>query len=391
MTVLERSLREMFAARVETAPAVDDLASRVIRKGRRARRGRMAVGGVAGALALAGMVSGVASLQQWWAADPDPRGGVVSAVFPPPDSPRVVTEEQELPWRGADLGVEVRLVNRVWTVDGQRPLLRATGLVEQAYRTRYGLVYGGGSDIRIRRGEEAVDLATGVTAWLPSPDGQRIAFVSDGEVLVAPLHPGGLGTAQRAAVPDGVTPVAFWGERVVLSGPRPGTFDVWDPARPFEPAWTRDLAAVYGEVDGDLIVLVGEPGSYCVAAVPEGDARLRPAGDCLRAVPVTEDGYGWLAPGGDWLALPSGDRIALVALSDAGGPAGQAACPWNRTVTPLWWDERTLLTVDETGVVSCTVDGSVQRLGRPRGIGSHLEFVPPLGGKVPALAARSLK
>src|SRR5690606_24926466 len=141
----------------------------------------------------------------------------------------VVTEEPELPWRGADLGVEVRLANQVWTADGRRPLLRADGMVSQAYRTRYGLVYGGNSDIRIRRGEEAVALATGVSAWPPSPDGQRIAFVSNGEVLVAPLHEGGLGKTQRAEVPAGTAPVAFWGERVVMAGPE-GTFDVWDPS-----------------------------------------------------------------------------------------------------------------------------------------------------------------
>lgn len=389
MTVLENSLREMFAAQAEHPPPVSDVATTVIRKGRRVRRGRAAVGGMAGVLALAGMVGGVVSLQEWWLAEPDTRTGVVTAVLPPSDPAPAIMEGRELPWRGAGRGVEVRLVNRVWTADGQRPLLRAAGLVAQAYRTPHGLVYGGDSDIRIRRGEEAVDLATGVATWLPSPDGERIAFTSDGEVLVAPLHPGGLGQAQRAAVPAGVTPVAFWGERVVLAGPDPGTFDVWDPSGPFEPAWTRDLVTVYGQVEGDLIVLVGGPGSYCVAAVPAGETGLRPAGaaGCSRPVPVTADGYGWLAPGGDWLALPSGAHVALVALSGDAAAAEPVNCPRDPAVTPIWWDERTLLTADDTGVVSCTVDGSVERLGRPDGIGSRFEFVPPLGGKVVSLAA----
>lgn len=391
MTVLERSLREMFAAQVESTPALDDLAGRAIRKGRRVRRMRRMVGSVTGALVLAGMVGGIASLEQWWMVETDTRGGVVTGVLPPPDRPPVVTEEQELPWRGAELGVELRFVNRVWTAGGQRPLLRAEGLVEQAYRTPHGLVYGGTSDVRIRRGEEDVELATGVTAWLPSPDGQRIAYVSGRDVLVAPLDRDGLGQAQRAAVPTGTVPVAFWGDRVVLAGPDPGTFDVWDPSRPFEPAWTGDLAAVYGEVDGDLVVLVGEPGSYCVATVPAGHTELRPADDCATPVPVTEDGYGWLAPGGDWLALPADDRIVLVALSDGAERAGEAACPRHPAVTPIWWDGRTLLTADGTGVVGCTVDGSVERLGRPHGIGTRFEFVPPLGVKVPPRASRPVE
>src|SRR5690606_17059666 len=80
MTVLENSLREMFAAQAEHPPPVSDVATTVIRKGRRVRRGRAAVGGMAGVLALAGMVGGVVSLQEWWLAEPDTRTGVVTAV-----------------------------------------------------------------------------------------------------------------------------------------------------------------------------------------------------------------------------------------------------------------------------------------------------------------------
>jgi len=90
-------------------------------------------------------------------------------------------------------------------------------------------------------------------------------------------------------------------------------------------------------------------------------------------------------------AIAAADRIVSWALPDGAERAGAAPCPRPPAVTPIWWDGRTLLTADGTGVVGCTVDGSVERLGRPHGIGTRFEFVPPLGVKVPPRASRPVE
>lgn len=384
MIVLENELREMFAARVEGAPAVHDPATAVIGRARRARRGRVAAGGTAAALTLAGLFGGVVSLQGWWAPEPTVNNAVISPILPPPEPATEIsgTDDEPLPWRGNRHGLELRLVNRIWAADGERPLLRGTALVEQAYRTPYGLLYGSPAEIRLAGSDEVVGLATDAGRWLPSPDGRQVAFISGGALHVARLDTDGLGTPARADVPAGTTPVIFWGERVVLAGPEPGTYDLWDPAGPYRPAWTDQLAAVYGQAGDDLVVLVGEPGAHCLARVPAGADELRPdrGGGCDRPVPVGPDGYGWLAPGGGWLALPDGDQVHLLPTSPPqGDDVATVTCPRHEPVTPMWWDATTLLTADESGVVTCNVAGEKERLGRPDGLGPEWDYVPALG------------
>jgi hypothetical protein len=379
--MLEDSLREAFHRQVESLPMVDDPATVAVRRGRRSRHLRLVAGGLAAVLVLAGLVGGSMLVRDWWQ-QPFATGGVVSPAFrlpePLPDRPAGPDAGR---WHGGELGVEVRVVNRVWTATGERLLLRGSALVDQAYRTPHGLVYGNDEEIRLHREDGAVvDLVAAPGPWVVSPDGQRVATVSGVTLQVFRLGPAGLlGEPARAGVPAGTEPVSFWGDRVIISGPAGDRFDVWDPAALYQPTWTS-LAAVYGQVDGDLLVLVAGSGGPCLARIPAGAPRLEPAGGQCRGSLAAGDRSGWLSPTGEWLALPQGDRLQLVA---AGGEQGElvqvATCPREERVEPVWWSDTVLLSGDHDGAVSCDVDGSVTRLDLPGGVGRLWQFLPSLG------------
>jgi hypothetical protein len=373
-------LRDTFAEQVKSAPVLDDPATTAIRCARRARQRRHLASGLASMLTLVLLAGGMMSMRDFWQ-EPTTHTGVTSPVLPPPEP---VTQEPE-PWQGSVLGVEVRLVNRVWTADGERVLLSGAGLVTQAYRTPYGLIYGNDEEVSLRLDDGSVTaLAKDAGRWRVSPDGQWIVLVADRTARVAPLEAGGLGAVMQAQVPEGTVPVAFWGERVVLAGPDGQGYDVWDPATPdYEPSWTDQVAAVYGEAGADLVVLVPDSDRYCLAVV-SGDAdSLNPdgVGACDRPVPVTDQPpRGWLSPDGRWLAAPVDDGLRLFEVPVPDGADAQAmTCPWREHVAPVWLDSTTLVTADDIGAFSCRVDGAVEQLSLPDRLGSRWEFVPVLG------------
>ncbi len=380
MRTVDELLRETFAQRVKSAPALDDPATTAIRRARRTRQRRHLAGGLASVLALVVLAGGMVSMRDFWQ-QPTTHTGVTSPVLPPPEP---VTHEPE-PWQGNVLGVEIRLVNRVWTADGERLLLSGAGLVTQAYRAPYGLVYGNDEEVSLRLDDGSVTgLAEDAGRWRVSPDGQWIVLVSDRTASVAPLESDGLGAVMRAQVPEGTTPVAFWDERVVLAGPDAQGYDVWDPATPdYEPSWTDQVAAVYGQAGADLVVLVQDSDRYCLALVPGDADGLAPdgVGNCALPVPVTDQPpRGWLSPDGRWLAVPVDDELRLLDVqAPYGADASAVTCPWREQVAPIWLDSTTLVTADDVGAFSCDVGGAVEPLSLPDRLGSRWEFVPVLG------------
>jgi hypothetical protein len=381
--MLEESLRETFKDRADALPMVDDPATGVIRRARRVRLRQSAVRGLAAVLVLAGLMGGSLQLRHWWQ-EPAGTGGVHSPILPPAEP---IHDRQPVagvePWDGGEMGLQVRVVNRVWTPTGERLLLRGSALVEQAYQTPYGLLYGNEREVRLRRhGGAVVDVLADSGHWLVSPDGERVAAVADGVLRVVQLGPAGVaGEPAVAQVAAESRPVAFWGTRVVISGPADG-FDLWDPASGYEPAWNSRIVAVYGQVGADLLVLVGAPDGYCLATVPAGASRPDPdltTGQCEQPLPVTRDGFGWLAPGGGWLALPDGDRLRLVEVTGSSGEPTKVSCPRQEWKTPTWWNPTTLLSADRNGAVSCDVRGAVTRVELPDQAGRLWEFVPALG------------
>lgn len=380
--MLEDSLREAFQRQVESLPGADDPATAAIRRGQRARRQRLVAGGLAAVLVIAGLVAGSLLLRDWW--QQPVSTGVVSPVFPLPEPlPDRSAGPDRGQWHGGELGVEVRVVNRVWTAAGERFLLGGSALVDQAYRTPHGLVYGNDQEIRLHREDgTVVDLVAAPGPWVVSADGQRVATVSGTTVQVLGLGPAGLlGEPARAGVPPGSQPVGFWGDRVIISGPEGDRFDVWDPAMPYRPAWSS-LAAVYGQAGDDLLVLVADPEGLCLARVPAGAPRLTPAGSqCLRTLSgVTEPSSGWLSPTGEWLALPEGDRVQIVEVGQEQGQLGPVAtCPRDERVEPVWWSDTVLLSARRGGAVSCDVNGTVAGVDLPGGTGRLWQFLPPAG------------
>lgn len=380
MRTVDELLRNTFAERARSAPVLDDPATTAIRRARRARQRRHLAGALASTLALVLLAGGMMSMRDFWQ-QPTTHTGVTSPVLPPPEP---VTHEPE-PWQGSVLGVEIRLANRVWTADGERLLLSGAGLVTQAYRTPYGLVYGNDEQVILRRDDGSVTgLAEDAGRWRVSPDGQWIVLVADGTARVAPLGADGLGAVMQAQVPEGTTPVAFWEERVVLAGPDGQGYDVWDPAtQDDEPSWTDQVAAVYGQAGADLVVLVRDADRYCLALVPGDADGLAPDGidDCDRPVPVIDQPPpGWLSPDGQWLAFPVDDDLRLFAVQAPDGADAQAmTCPWRERVAPVWLDSTTLVTADDMGAFSCDVDGAVEQLSLPDRLGGRWEFVPALG------------
>jgi hypothetical protein len=381
MTVLENSLREMFERQVESSLTVDDPATVAIRRARRVRHRRSVVHGIATVLVIVGLAVGTVQLQHWWQG-PVATTGVVSPILPRPEP---VHEPVPEPWHGGELGVELRMFNRLWTATGEHQVLSGSALVRQAYRTPYGVVYGSEQEIRLRRDDATVvDLVSYAGQWLVSPDGRQVVSVAGDTAQVVPLDMNAeRGQLEQAHVPEGTRPAAFWGSRVILGSSDGARFDVWDPAGSYDPAWNSALAAVYGPVDEDLLVLVGEPGGYCLALVPAGADRLEPDqtdGSCQQPLPVTADGYGWLAPGGGWLAVPDGDQVQLIQVTlDEREVTPVATCPRHEPVTPIWSNPTTLLSADGDGAVSCDIDGAVNRSGRPDRIGRLWQYVPALG------------
>jgi hypothetical protein len=373
---VEDSLRAMFANQVEGAPVLDDPASRAIHRSRRSRRVRHVSATLASVLAVGLLSGGVVSMRDLWQ---EPTGaGITSAVLPPPE-PSVNEPE---PWDGDGLGLDIRLVNRVWTGDGERVLLSGSGLVERVYRTPYGLLYGNEDAIRLRLHDGAVvDIAREPGQWLVSQDGQRLVMVAAGTARVASLDEDGLGPPQRTDVPWGTKPVAFWDDRVVLAGPDDVGFDLWDPtAVDYEPEWTHAVEAVLGQADRDLVVLVGEPAAYCLSLVSPGATTVRPDQDCALPLPEEAEAYGWLAPDGRWVAVAASDEVLLVEVpGELDSEASVAECPRQEDVVPTWLDSSLLLTADGAGAISCEITGRTERLRLPDRLGTRWDYVPVLG------------
>jgi hypothetical protein len=393
---VEDLLRNTFAHQVRDAPVLDDPASPAIRGARRARGRRHLSVGVASVLALAVMSGGMLSVRDHWWQEP-PGTGVTSLIVPPPEA----VASDPAPWDGTGIGLEIRVANWLWTTDGDRLLLSGSALVERAYRTPYGLLYGNGNEILLRSDDGVVTaLVSDAGHWQVSPDAAWIVRIHDGDARVMALRGGELGEPVGVEVPDGTIPVMFWGERVVLAGPDGAGYDVWDPAdSDYVPVWTDRIVAVYGQVGDDLAVLADGPDGACLVLVPVAADALHQSdsGDCHLPLPVGghDDGgrYGWLAPGGQWIAVAAGHEVLLVeiaassaAAAAAGADVAQAVadaavvrCPRREPVEPVWLDDTTLLTADEMGAIGCHVDGSVERLGLPERLGTRWAYVPALG------------
>ncbi len=392
MTGLEQSLRDLFAEQAEQVPTVADAAGRAIRAARRRRRRRTLAGSLAGLLLVVAMTGVTTSVWQALQSSSTGGGTGVGPYSPilPPERPMA----GQLPLTAHRGGsVDFRLVNEVFTPDGQRVLLSGLALVDEVYRTPYGLLHDERDRLMLRwnTGESRL-LVDGVSEWLIDRDASHLAYVSGGTAVVTPLTVEGLGQPTTVAVPKGTIPVAFWGDRLFLRLPDDGGLRVWDvPTARLEPVDDR-VEVVYGPVEDGLLVLFRYPGQYCLALL---DDSWPPAPVDLRTgcrAGLNTDEPGWLSPNGQWLALPAKDALVLVSVLSLDGPQADAVaeeestpeemlrlCPRYGNVVPVWSDATSILTADADGPVRCTVEGEVYRLQLPDTLTKTWQYVPTVG------------
>lgn len=392
--MVEDSLREMFAARVATPPVADDLAARVIRRGRTIRRRRTLASLLGAATALVLVVGGVTALGGWPGGPPPGVANVagfdIDAVEPE------LTTPVAMPTPGIDtgIGLDIRSGDQLWTTDGRRLSLDGVGEVTRIYRVPAGWIYAGVDQVRLLRSDgSSLALSGRDGRWVLSADGQRFAFQLGTTLYVAAVSPTGMAVLGNVTVPADSWPVALTADRVLLSvaGRGYGTVNLRTPVRP---ALNADVTAVYG-VRGERVVgLVRGRGGRknCLAELTATDAGLvpvrsgacdfRPAGTASGAgLASTADG---LAPDGRWLAARRDTGVTVLNVRGSlTGPTTTVDCPGEAAVPPVWVDSRTVVTGDARTVIRCAVDGTRQTLPLPEGVGEDWQLVPRLPADVP--------
>ncbi|MGI5145772.1 hypothetical protein ACQEVC_05125 [Plantactinospora sp. CA-294935] len=382
-TMLEDSLRDMFAARVDTPPAADDPAGTVIRRGRVARR-RRAVGSlVAVAAALVLVTAGAASLGGGWPPDRPTAGPAAGFDVDSLAEVTVGPVPPPVPGRDTGVGLDIRSGDQLWTTDGRRLSLAGVGEVTRVYRVPGGWVYSGAKQVRFLRPDgTSVALSGEDDRWALSTDGDRLAFQLDTTLYIARVGATGLALMDHVEVPAGTWPVAVTADRVVVSdGSRGyGFVDLAQPGR--QPTRNPDVTAIYGVRGDGLVGLVREKSGTrrCLASLAPNSGKLQPVrkGGCglgLRA----ETSDGGLAPDGHWLAERRGTEVVLIEVDRAlDGGNGVVSCPAAGAVPPVWADDRTVVTGDDEQVVRCRTDGTEEIVPLPDGVSADWQPVPRL-------------
>ncbi|HYN92983.1 MAG TPA: hypothetical protein VES42_03955 [Pilimelia sp.] len=429
MSSLEDALREAFARRVAALPGLDDPAGRAIRHARAARRRRAVGSGFAAGVALLLLLGGALRLHGWWLPGPGrppvgpvalPSGAEASDVpaptpaqpfaFPGERDERTAAPRQATPgptFPPPALGLDLRVGDELWTVEGDRVPLTGAGQVTRVYRVPAGWVYGGADTVRLLRrdGRSSVPLAAVDGPWAISPDGTRLALVAGRELQVREVGEAGLRAGVAVAVPADAEPVAFAGDHVVISGGDAARFDSLDPAGPYRPTWSDTVLAVYGGAGAAATGLVRGPkrGTVCLARLRPERTGLAVAkrGGCRKAADLAPQPHA-VSPGGRWLAERGATSVRLrdlpktFAEKPPGGGASPDArgdvaastakpveepvvtCPTTGSVAPAWADGETLLTAARDQVIRCRTDGGREVVALPPEVGVRWAFVPDL-------------
>jgi len=337
MGSLESALRDTFASRVRTPPAVDDMAGQAIRSAGRVHRRRrtIALAAVVTSVALAGV--GVAALGNGpRTSDPDrfaaptAPSGLASARLPID----VLTGREIRRSDGAVVSLAlIPNPSSAWrTIDGW--------LVESAETLGTALWYvdGAGKQTPVVTGERVA----------VAPDGARIAWSDGGRVSVANRAGARLTTTGETGGTGTLGPIGFAAGGVVLGGVAPGgadTYDMWFPAKgPYEVGPRGSDQILAPNAAGTRLFGLSE--GACLAEInPTGLTVLRkacgfPLGTDVRAYPSAE---------GRWLVLVDSERVSLVDLGTV-WTQPKATAQWSFRATNAAW-------VDATSVV----------LGSPQG------------------------
>lgn len=386
---LEESLRDMFAAQVESAPAANDPAGVAIRRGNAVRRRRAVLSSLAVAAALVLTVGGVTALGGGWPPGQRGRTAAVAGVDLEPVEDTVEptpTAPVEPPpgTRDTGIGLDLHFDDQLLTTDGRRFTLTGVGEVTRVYRVPDGWVYAGAQRVRFLRTDgSSMALSGEDDRWVLSGDGRRMAFQVGSTLYLAEIGPTGMAVIADVSVPASTWPVALSATRVVISNGRLG-YGVVDLAQPAaRPEWNPDLTLVYGAHGTRLTGLVRsaeKSDDPCLAILDITGSTPKPvrSGGCGLDLTDTAP-FGRLAPDGSWLAERRAAHVALIRVGSAvAGDEKIITCPGTFSTGPVWADARTVVTGDGTGVLRCRIDGTWEAVPLPAGVPDGWQPVPRL-------------
>jgi hypothetical protein len=368
---LESDVRACLTAQAARAvPPLRDLVGTAIRRVHRARRRRAAGGAVALVVVTTLATAGVAQLGGAPRSGPTLPSLVAEPTAPAlePDDlhsggpdPTAAVQDRELAIAPTPLPVAVLTTTRLVTTEGPTIDLAEVGPVAAAYGVTKGwMVLGGTRDTTtslwyVRAGGPEIKVLSDVDGLALSADGTRVAWRKGAGLYLAGVVDGRLRHEGQAAAPAGSTPVAFVGERVLLSRPRRTVttaasteLGVWTPKQSATPVWRSAATGAYGTLpDGRTVVakLVDQTtggGKGCVGLLDAASGLAVQDRACN--LPLTT-GRGWVSPDGRWLvAAGRNARAVLVDLSGAfdGTPVARDAGP-NPDGYAAWLDAQTLV------------------------------------------------
>jgi hypothetical protein len=339
VTDLEDVVRQSLRDQVRRQPPMTEPAGRALvgAAAVRRRQSMFAVGAVV--VALIGATAGVAALRDGSSAPSLP-----SATVRPAQSPTAAGQSTapstapSLPTLGLSALVDNR--QQLLLPDGRLVSLAGVeGGALQGYQTRDGwLLTGYGSAAEDSAalwlfqsdgtGRRLVDRVSGIVV---APDGRRLAWRSNGKLVVAHIDAAGtVVTDATTQAPQRGAPLAFAGGAVLLGYSATGggidNFDVWIPQRggytpSWQPAQVNGIAGVFGATsDGRWLIgqVLSGNGSKdsCLAQLDPLDSLRVVARAC--GLPGAGE-FGSVSSDGHWLAYQSGTGVGgqtvLVDLS----------------------------------------------------------------------------
>lgn len=383
--MLEDALRRTFAARTAQSPALDDPATAAIRRARRIRRRRNILGSAAAAVAVALFGGGLVSVQDWRLAQRGNATQMTAVDAPtPPGEATVVAEEPDPDLSlGPRPDVDLFAAGYMWTAEGLRiSVTEPDTAVTNAYRVPLGWVVGDADDSRLVRSDGGIVPLEIGERWILSPDGTRVAYVTDRTLRVASLNAAGMTDLASTEVDADRVPVAFAGDQVVVGEIQPDgrlvAVDRWSPGEPYRPGSPQQAFGVYEAHVGDVVAQVpGAGGAACLIRLAVRDDGVRPASDAACGIGVPGSGpRPLISPDGRWLAVPMPATVAIYDLTTVfRTPIPAATCAASPTTDLIWESSGTLLAAAGVTVVRCRPDGSTEPVAMPSGLPDGWRFV----------------
>ena len=363
---LESEVRSMMNDRAVDAGQASFSSDDLIRRGDAARRRRRLAGAGGIAVAVAGIFLAGSVI-----------GSRPTAAPPAHPGPSTSADTTQGPGHRGPVGLDVVDGHRLRMIDGEVtvPLDLSQGRVT---RVRGGWVHESADSVKVisffDRGGSVTKLADGVELFAVGPDGEQLAWTSNKVLTTVRLDKKGDGRLvgrRSTAVQEGVVPVTWSGDRLVLSqrgsccgGENqqyvPAKWDTWDSkAGPFVARWKTTVSAVYGPEGwstgslptGSLVGVVPKtPGSGtgCLALLDPATLTAKQTRCDLGLSP--DSSYGSLSAGGRYFfdAADSTGRLIDVRAAFSADPAAGAVQSVPMPNQPPVWDGGTAIaTVDD--------------------------------------------